>query len=70
MNDEESVNNIIFEETLFAERDETSVTEITFNRAKDRVLVSLEIHRMETSKNLVCMDYVREQELALIFSLR
>lgn len=47
MNDGELVKNIVLEETLFAEkeRDETSVTEITFNRAKDRVLVSLEIHR-------------------------
>lgn len=47
MNDEELVKNIVLEETLFAEkgRGEASVTEITFNREKNRVLVSLEIHR-------------------------
>ena len=47
MSDEELVKSIVLRDSLFAEKeqDETSVSEITFNRAKDRALVSLEIHR-------------------------
>jgi hypothetical protein len=44
--EEELVKSIVLNGTFFAEdeRDHTSVTEITFNRAHNKVLVSLEIY--------------------------
>jgi hypothetical protein len=46
-NEEELVKSIALDGTFFAEeeRKETSVTEVTFNRERNRVLVSLEIYR-------------------------
>jgi PBS lyase HEAT-like repeat len=59
--DEELVKNVVLKDTLFAEKegDETSVTQITFNRGKDRALISLEIHRnLHTrSKRLFAYGY-------------
>jgi len=45
-NEEELVKSIVLDGTFFAEeeRKETSVTEVTFNRERNRVLVSLEIY--------------------------
>ncbi len=47
LSEEELIKNVILDDTFFAEqkREETSVTDMTFNRERNRVLVSLEIHR-------------------------
>jgi hypothetical protein len=47
LSEEELVKSVILDDTFFAEqkREETSVTRMTFNRERNRVLVSLEIHR-------------------------
>jgi HEAT repeat protein len=46
LSDEELIKKIVLDRTFFAEdeRDHTSVTEITFNRERNKVLVSLEIY--------------------------
>ncbi len=46
-NEEELVKSIVLDGTFFAEeeRKETSVPEVTFNRERNRVLVSLEIYK-------------------------
>lgn len=45
--DEELIKKIVLDDTFFAEeeRDNTSVEELTFNRARNRALVTLEIDR-------------------------
>ena len=43
--DEELIKRIVLDGTFFAEdRDKTSVEQLTFNRLRNRVLVSLEVH--------------------------
>ncbi len=46
LTDDETVKSIVLDGTFFAEqeRDKTSVTELTFNRGRNKVLVGLEIY--------------------------